>query len=1440
MPQISGKKSAQMLALTNKMEQLLPFRDMQKKSGYLELEAFSGWTFYKAEIYRRSIMNKIKKSKKFPAMLISAAMAVSMLPAAVYGADISYQDGTYEGTGTGFGGEVTARVVIADGRITEVTSPSHEGETFWESKNVDSLFEKIIEANSADVDVVSGATKSSNGLKEAVADALSKAGSSIYLDGVNGDDENNGLSDETAVKTFSKAKELIGNKTGVIYIIGSVSVDSQEEWSLDTDGAVYLERGPAYTGSLVEVGDGGELSLSDIIIDGGEISAQSAAVKVNDGGILNIGDGTVIRNNKNMAQYGTGGGVFAVGDVNMTGGSIYGNSANEGGGIAVEKITFRDNTTPCLNFSGGEIRNNQASSGGGAYTWFGEINVSGGEITGNTAETGGGVGFWGTGWGGTGSFTGGSITENSASSGGGIGGSVMTALKFGNGAVVKDNTNTSGENNNIELDGDIEIVSALSGSKAVGVTGIDGTVAALGTGSYTLTESDAAAFFADDPMMETYLDSEKNQVILRIAPAEEQLAEVYMNGIDGSNSNDGKTAETAVKSFGQAKALLADDGVIYITDMVTVTSRENWNLSDRGNARIERHSSYIGEEPGDEHGHDYINGPLIEVNGDSADLTLNNMTIDGADIEAVTGLVTVKKGSLTINEGVVLQNAIAANHNGGGLYIYGDGQAAVNGVVIKNNESVGYAGGIYNGGILTLNGAEITGNTAGYNAGGILNNGTMNIKGRIIVNGNVVKAGGKETPSNMVFASGKYATVTGAFSDGSDIGVDSYVKPANIMRPDSWNHPVWGPMVSYAPTEDDMAKLNLDDESGKYKLELADNNININLTAEADAGAVYLDPSAGNDEYDGSEIAKAVKTLDKAMDLANASDGGKIYLVNSIPIESSVTVDGENAVIARYFSFLGDMFAVSGGELELKNITIDGGSEEGITANGSIVKVEKGASLNISEGAVLKNNSAVAAGGAVNNSGKAVMSGGTIENCKTTSRSGGGGVFNASGAEFTVSGGTISKCEAFSGGGIETEGTLNITGGTISENSVRGGGGGVHLFGEGTNAAMTMSGGTIEKNTSSEYYGGGIFLWGGSLDISGGTVKDNTALDNAGIHAISKVNLSGSVHITDNKNSNGRLSNLCVMDVDESTSEYTTKPAFQTGAFTDDARVFINGSGKVVEGGGYTITKDDVSRYGSDLGYTASLQNNDVYMKAKTPSGGGGGGGSSAVSRFTLTYETNGGSEIKAESYSSDTQVTLDKTPVREGYTFTGWYLDKELTNKITSVQMNSSKTVYAGWSDGEQPVKSDENTPLMVIRIGDTKYQLNGADMEMDSAPFIDDNDRTMLPVRVVANALGISDDDIAWDNETKTASFTRPDGKVVSCTVGSNIIRIGDEEIEIDTAPVIVNDRIFLPMRALFNAFNVSDEHILWDGETKTVTVTKEALEDIKALAEESSLEA
>ena len=84
----------------------------------------------------------------------------------------------------------------------------------------------------------------------------------------------------------------------------------------------------------------------------------------------------------------------------------------------------------------------------------------------------------------------------------------------------------------------------------------------------------------------------------------------------------------------------------------------------------------------------------------------------------------------------------------------------------------------------------------------------------------------------------------------------------------------------------------------------------------------------------------------------------------------------------------------------------------------------------------------------------------------------------------------------------------------------------------------------------------------------------------------------------------------------------------------------------------------------------------------------GGGSSSGHSTRYTLHYESNGGTAYKNERCSSGTKVTLDKTPTRESYTFTGWYADKALTQKITSVTMNSDKTVYAGWEATGVPDK--------------------------------------------------------------------------------------------------------------------------------------------------------
>lgn len=86
-----------------------------------------------------------------------------------------YTDGTYTGTGIGFGGEIEVQLVIQDGKISSVEILSAENETPDYLKEAETLLDSVIREQSAEVDTVSGATLSSNGILEGVRNALEQA-----------------------------------------------------------------------------------------------------------------------------------------------------------------------------------------------------------------------------------------------------------------------------------------------------------------------------------------------------------------------------------------------------------------------------------------------------------------------------------------------------------------------------------------------------------------------------------------------------------------------------------------------------------------------------------------------------------------------------------------------------------------------------------------------------------------------------------------------------------------------------------------------------------------------------------------------------------------------------------------------------------------------------------------------------------------------------------------------------------------------------------------------------------------------------------------------------------------------------------------------------------------------------------------------------------------
>lgn len=72
---------------------------------------------------------------------------------------------------------------------------------------------------------------------------------------------------------------------------------------------------------------------------------------------------------------------------------------------------------------------------------------------------------------------------------------------------------------------------------------------------------------------------------------------------------------------------------------------------------------------------------------------------------------------------------------------------------------------------------------------------------------------------------------------------------------------------------------------------------------------------------------------------------------------------------------------------------------------------------------------------------------------------------------------------------------------------------------------------------------------------------------------------------------------------------------------------------------------------------------------------------------FTVTFDTNGGSQIENQKVMHGQLVNVENDPVKEGYVFTGWYSDRDCTKAfdISKDTVNESITLYSGWDKAER-----------------------------------------------------------------------------------------------------------------------------------------------------------
>jgi hypothetical protein len=125
--------------------------------------------------------------------------------------------------------------------------------------------------------------------------------------------------------------------------------------------------------------------------------------------------------------------------------------------------------------------------------------------------------------------------------------------------------------------------------------------------------------------------------------------------------------------------------------------------------------------------------------------------------------------------------------------------------------------------------------------------------------------------------------------------------------------------------------------------------------------------------------------------------------------------------------------------------------------------------------------------------------------------------------------------------------------------------------------------------------------------------------------------------------------------------------------------------------------------------------------------------------------------------------------------------------------------------------------TGTAVFTIGQTSYTLNGTSVTMDVAPYIE-NSRTFLPLRYVANALGVSDSNIMWDPTSQKITIIKG-STVAQFTVGSTTLLINGAAVTMDTAPEITDGRTCLPVAWAAEALGAQ---IAWDATAQTATIT------------------
>ena len=816
-------------------------------------------------------------------------------------------------------------------------------------------------------------------------------------------------------------------------------------------------------------------------------------------------------------------------------------------------------------------------------------------------------------------------------------------------------------------------------------------------------------------------------------------AAIYLDQQHGADDNDGLSKTTAVKTIEKANELANEKNIndICLSSFYKVTGTETWDL---GGKTLHRYG---------------LGGYMIELADASASLTLSNIVIDGAEctVDAAHAAETdsiikaANGGTIVLNSGAILQNNKAAQFGSGILANNRVNITMEDGAIIRNNTNRNYelGGGILigNSSTFTMNGGEISGNTANGGGGVAIIGSTMVMNNGTISNNSTYRTSGQGSYGAGVYVA-DYANSSGGDTLFTATPASFEMNGGKITENKALDY--GGGVVTF-PQYSKKITININNGEisgnkvtggsggavaaffGVTELNIKDGTLTGN-SARSYGGGVFL--------YDATNVTISGGTISEN----KASQGGGVYLW---PTSAAKQTDGsiENNVANAGGGVCGGTYTMTGGVIKDNNNSLT--EEARLSTRGDGVYV--GTAFNLGDDAEISTNNDVylVKGSSIPKEGRYInvisqytgastakpiqihSEDRTVENTEIgtqlvryTTDAGGetaaatadaDGIFvpswkmpeglaiGQSKAAGKTDWMTYVPAVKIQYQWVSTDNPNDVT--PPANDYIRTGRAYTAKVQQDSHQGYTFDGWYTDTSCSVPYVDGTVLnadtvLYGRWTAAHGNLSVTKTVAGNNG-------DTSKAFNFTVTLGDTGINGTFGEMTFTGGKAMFSLKHGESKTATNLPAGITYTVSEAEADKDGYTTTFANAS--GSivkDATVTAAFTN------TKDSSSGGGGG--SHTTKYTLHYESNGGTTYKDERYSSGTVVTLDKVPIRESYTFTGWYADKELTQKISSIKMTSDKTVYAGWkATGVPDILNGDNHYAYVIGYPDGNVRPQG-----------------------------------------------------------------------------------------------------------------------------------